>query len=105
MIGLVIHGTKHKARAATCRHNWRRIGVACNGVWCHGAGGVSGGYAPDLRASGAFLDSEALRSIVHGGALKGNGMPQFEELTEEDLKALQQYIRSQAIKTSGDASN
>ena len=74
-------------------------------VWCHGAGGVSGGYAPDLRASGAFLDSEALRSIVHGGALKGNGMPQFEELTEEDLKALQQYIRSQAIKTSGDASN
>jgi quinohemoprotein ethanol dehydrogenase len=74
-------------------------------VWCHGAGGVSGGYAPDLRASEAFLHNDTLRGIVHDGALTGNGMPQFEEFTDEDLKALQQYIRSQALKTGGDASN
>lgn len=24
-------------------------------VWCHSAGAVSGGYAPDLRASTTFL--------------------------------------------------
>lgn len=65
-------------------------------AWCHGAGAVSGGYTPDLRASEAFLDPESLKTIVQGGALEGNGMPNFKDMPDEDLEALRHFVRKKA---------
>ena len=65
-------------------------------VLCHGAAVVSGGYAPDLRASTIPLYDDALRDVVVGGSRRTAGMPQFKELAEGDLKAIQHYIRQEA---------
>ncbi|MGK2926804.1 MAG: PQQ-dependent dehydrogenase, methanol/ethanol family [Lysobacterales bacterium] len=64
--------------------------------YCHGMGAISGGAAPDLRASAAVLDRAAFERIVRGGALTHAGMPAFADLTEAELDALQHYIRQQA---------
>jgi quinohemoprotein ethanol dehydrogenase len=56
---------------------------------------VSGGAAPDLRASSIPLDREAFRAVVRDGALKDSGMPQWADMSEADLDALRQYIRTQ----------
>jgi quinohemoprotein ethanol dehydrogenase len=65
---------------------------------CHGSNAVAAGTAPDLRTSGALLDKTTFRSVVYGGALKANGMPQFEELGEKELADLRQYLRQEASK-------
>ena len=63
---------------------------------CHGAGGASGGAAPDLRKSGVPLSDEAFASVLRDGVLAQRGMPRFEELTAADARALQDYIRQRA---------
>lgn len=65
---------------------------------CHGGGGVAGVMAPDLRESEAFTSGnlDTLRSIVVEGGLTDRGMPIFPHLKDEDLEALQHYIRKQA---------
>ena len=65
-------------------------------VLCHGAGAVSGGYAPDLRASTIPLYDDALQDVVLKGSRQTAGMPRFHDLSEGDLKALQHYIRREA---------
>ncbi|MCC2656126.1 MAG: alcohol dehydrogenase [Panacagrimonas sp.] len=65
-------------------------------VICHGAGAVSGGYAPDLRASPIFASPDALKSVVVGGLKVPNGMPRYTDMTDADLNALQHYVRQQA---------
>lgn len=74
-------------------------------AWCHGAGAVSGGYTPDLRASEAFLDKEQLKTIVRDGALAPNGMPRFNHLSDEDLEALQHFVRKKALEAVQPASH
>ncbi|WP_405226890.1 MULTISPECIES: PQQ-dependent dehydrogenase, methanol/ethanol family [Lentisalinibacter] len=64
--------------------------------YCHGGGAISGGQAPDLRASAAVLDAEAFERIVRGGALAANGMPAFADLTDTELESLRHYVRQQA---------
>jgi quinohemoprotein ethanol dehydrogenase len=63
---------------------------------CHGGGLVSGGIAPDLRASGVPLSKESFDQVVGQGALVDRGMPGFPELGANDLEALRHYIRSVA---------
>lgn len=64
---------------------------------CHGGGAVSGGVAPDLRASPLPLQREAFNNVVLGGALLENGMPRFSAgLTELEVEGIRHYIRSQA---------
>jgi quinohemoprotein ethanol dehydrogenase len=63
---------------------------------CHGAAAISGGTAPDLRASPIVLASEALRDVVIGGRLQDRGMPGFPSLSEEELTTIQHYIRRAA---------
>src|SRR5439155_3939231 len=63
---------------------------------CHGIVAVSGGAAPDLRASPVPLDTTAFASIVHDGALELRGMPRFPELAPDDLDAIRHYLRSRA---------
>jgi quinohemoprotein ethanol dehydrogenase len=63
---------------------------------CHGGAAVSGGTAPDLRASSVPLSESAFDAIVRGGTLTATGMPQFDELSGTEIAALRQYIRSRA---------
>jgi quinohemoprotein ethanol dehydrogenase len=63
---------------------------------CHGSITIAAGGAPDLRASPAVIDAATFRTIVRDGALKGNGMPTFDFLSDNDLLAVRHYIRQQA---------
>jgi len=61
---------------------------------CHG--GLlsnSGSNAPDLRESAAVLDFDAMKAILHDGVLLPNGMPQFKDLTDEEIRAISEYAR------------
>lgn len=61
--------------------------------YCHGVAVSNSASAPDLRRSQIPLDTMAFKTIVHDGALKDNGMPQFPELSDNELDQLRQYIR------------
>jgi quinohemoprotein ethanol dehydrogenase len=63
--------------------------------WCHGAGAIAGGMAPDLRASAIALNAAAFSALVKGGA-EAKGMPRFPELGERDLEAMRHFIRASA---------
>ena len=63
---------------------------------CHGGGLFSGGMAPDLRASVIPLDFNNFDAVVRGGAKANLGMPARPDLTEQQLKALQHFIRKGA---------
>lgn len=63
---------------------------------CHGFGAVSAGFAPDLRRSAIPLSQDAFQAVVQKGALTPNGMPEFDTLSPEELRAMRDYIRYQA---------
>ena len=65
-------------------------------VLCHGGSAVSGGYAPDLRASQIPLFIDAFHDVVVKGSRAQQGMPRFKELSRDDLVAIQHYLRRQA---------
>ena len=62
---------------------------------CHGGGAVSGGYAPDLRASPMTLNAAAFKEIVVNGQRRSLGMPNFKQLDDRKLETLRHYIRRQ----------
>ncbi len=68
---------------------------------CHG-GGVNGAGsgAPDLRESLSNNNYEYFRAVVSDGILLSSGMPQFTDLTENELLAVHQYIRQQTRAAS-----
>lgn len=63
---------------------------------CHGSNAVGAGTAPDLRTSAALVNPAYLRAVVHDGAFAANGMPQFEELSDDQLADVRHYLRQQA---------
>ena len=63
---------------------------------CHGAAGVSGGVAPDLRASPVLLSKAAYIDIVLRGSRQDLGMPSFPNLSEAEAEATRHYVRSLA---------
>jgi quinohemoprotein ethanol dehydrogenase len=65
---------------------------------CHGLNAIAAGSAPDLRTSAVPQSADAFNTVVHGGALSRAGMPRFDYLDDADLRALRQYIRSQAAE-------
>ncbi len=65
---------------------------------CHAAPGISAGSAPEFAASSVPQSAETFRQIVKGGMLKANGMPQFDELSDQDVEDLRQYIRTETRK-------
>ena len=67
--------------------------------WCHGAGAIAGGGAPDLRASLSPLVAASFASVVRTGN-EVRGMPRFEELTDRELESLRQYIRARARRVT-----
>ena len=67
--------------------------------WCHGAGAIAGGGAPDLRASFPRWFDVSFATLVRGGN-EMRGMPKFAELSDGELEALRHYIRAQARKVT-----
>ena len=63
---------------------------------CHGGGVAAAGTAPDLRMSGAILSQQSLDAIVHDGALVSQGMPKFDELTDQERSDVRQFLRAAA---------
>jgi quinohemoprotein ethanol dehydrogenase len=63
---------------------------------CHGSAAIAGGAAPDLRASGVVLSTDAFAAVVKDGMFLERGMPRFEELSAQDLQEIRQYLRSRA---------
>ncbi len=68
-------------------------------LYCHGAGMVAGGEAPDLRESTIATDRNAFEAVVLKGAKLANGMPRFAELTTQDIEGLMHFIRLRARET------
>ncbi|WP_184077534.1 PQQ-dependent dehydrogenase, methanol/ethanol family [Sphingobium subterraneum] len=63
---------------------------------CHGAGAAATGpTAPDLRASGATLDYAVFRDVLNG-ALVERQMPRFDDLSDDEMRSIFMYIRSEA---------
>ncbi len=77
--------------------------LAAGCVVCHGFNAIAGGSAPDLRYSAMVLSPEALDAVVRGGALISRGMPDFAELTDEQMAAMRQYLRARAREVAGEA--
>ena len=73
-------------------------GAAAFGVCvsCHGPGAISGGMAPDLRASPVVMQADAFARVVRDGARAIRGMPAYAQITDTELAALRHYIRQQA---------
>jgi quinohemoprotein ethanol dehydrogenase len=68
-------------------------GINC--LTCHGVAAVAAGTAPDLRESAIPLDRDTYRQFVRAGA-ESQGMPQFSEMSDDELEAIRQYIRMRA---------
>jgi quinohemoprotein ethanol dehydrogenase len=63
---------------------------------CHGSNAVAAGTAPDLRGSAMLLDQASMRQVVKEGVLVPNGMPRFEEIPDEGIADLRQFLRQEA---------
>jgi quinohemoprotein ethanol dehydrogenase len=64
---------------------------------CHGLNlENAASFAPDLRESTAAVDWNAFSAVVREGALVAEGMPRFDDLTDDELRALYMYVRQQA---------
>lgn len=63
---------------------------------CHGPGGQSAGMAPDLRASFVVTQAEQFARVVRGGTRTARGMPMYADITDQELAALQHFLRRMA---------
>lgn len=70
-------------------------------IACHGINVIAAGAAPDLRTSAMPLTAEGFEAVVRHGALLEAGMPRYPELSDDELAAVRQYIRSQAHEWRG----
>ena len=67
-----------------------------NCSYCHGTDALSGGAAPDLRASPLAANPQTLREIVLNGLLLTRGMPQYPDFSAADVDSIYHYIRWRA---------
>ena len=65
-------------------------------MMCHGAGAAAAGHAPDLRASAVMLSMDAIKKVVLDGSRRSMGMPRFKDFKDNDLLAVQHFVRRQA---------
>lgn len=63
---------------------------------CHGDGVQALGMAPDLRESPIALDFEAFKSLLRSDVLVNRNMPQYDDLSEEQILDIYHYIRHSA---------
>jgi alcohol dehydrogenase (cytochrome c)/quinohemoprotein ethanol dehydrogenase len=73
----------------------RQFGRFCS--VCHGDAAYGGTVLPDLRRSGLIADAQAWKMVVHGGALKDNGMVSFADvLSSDQIDAIRHYVIKRA---------
>ena len=65
---------------------------------CHGDQLDAMGIAPDLRESSIAYDRTAFKTFLRSGALLSRNMPLYDDLADEDVEDLYQYIRAGARK-------
>jgi quinohemoprotein ethanol dehydrogenase len=66
-------------------------------VGCHGDQAFSSGLIPNLRFSAITKNAEAWQTIVRGGALAANGMPNFGTILDtETAEAIRAFVISEA---------
>jgi quinohemoprotein ethanol dehydrogenase len=74
-----------------------RVLYQANCAYCHGRLLISAGTpAADLRESALALHWESFRAVVKDGLLLPRLMPQFQELSDDKLRAIFIYVRSGA---------
>jgi quinohemoprotein ethanol dehydrogenase len=66
---------------------------------CHGSSLNAGGGAPDLQESKIALYRDSFKALLRGGSLVSGGMPLFDDLTDDEIESVYQYIRSAARDT------
>jgi quinohemoprotein ethanol dehydrogenase len=78
----------------------RALSVQC--AACHGVGLQSTGTpGPDLRESAIAFKLDSLTTLLRSGALLEQGMPRFQQLTDEQIRELYAYIRARAREALG----
>lgn len=76
------------------------FGGVCAG--CHGVGARSpGGAAPDLRESSLAVNLDAFRAVLQSGAMQVNGMPKFDDFSDEEIRDVFMYVRAAAREALG----
>jgi quinohemoprotein ethanol dehydrogenase len=71
--------------------------AAGNCVFCHGFSAISNGVVPDLRRSPIIADADAFRTVVLGGVLESQGMPNMTgRVTPEQVEAIRAFIADRA---------
>ena len=64
---------------------------------CHNDAAIGSTVLPDLRRSAALENRETWTAIVHGGALKDNGMISFApSLSRSQVEDIRQYVIKRA---------
>jgi quinohemoprotein ethanol dehydrogenase len=73
----------------------RVLSVQC--AACHGVGlQATGTPGPDLRESAIALKIDSFTTLLKSGALLDQGMPRFQQLTDDQIRQLHAYIRAKA---------
>jgi len=86
----------------TLKAGWRAYGTTCS--VCHGDHAQSSGLVPNLRFSPITASADAWKSVVLGGALAKNGMPDFGKvLDEETAEAIRAFVIAEANSDRDDA--
>jgi len=81
---------------------YNNVEVFC--VRCHGVNVESrGSIAPDLRESRLALNWQAFRAVLRDGTLTSAGMPKFDDLSDDDMRAIYMYIRVRAREAAASA--
>lgn len=70
-------------------------GLGACGV-CHGDRLDAMGLAPDLRESAIAFDRSAFKQLLRNASLVSRNMPQFDDLSDDQIEDLFQYIRAGA---------
>ena len=69
---------------------------------CHGVGlQATGTPGPDLRESPVALSFDSFSALLRSGALIEQGMPRFQNLTDDQIRDLYAYIRAKAREALG----
>lgn len=84
--------------AAKARRGEQLFDLTC--AICHGTNALSGGGAPDLRASPLAADPAQLQRIVLEGLLSALGMPRYSDFKPADVESIYHYIRLKAAEDS-----
>ena len=69
---------------------------------CHGVGlQATGTPGPDLRESAIALKLDSFTTLLRSGALLEQGMPRFQQLTDDQIRELYAYVRAKAREALG----